>query len=81
VRVKSAWEKDPSFSPGPMFALNPKRSRDVERIRARLLASGIFPSLIRYPQGPAPEFFRFAISSEHTGEQLDKLREIAADYL
>jgi hypothetical protein len=38
-----------------------------------LLARDIHPPFIRYPGGPAPGYFRFAISSEHTAAQLDAL--------
>lgn len=39
-------------------------------MKRKLLQNGIFPSLIRYPGGASRGFFRFAISSEHTKEQL-----------
>lgn len=42
--------------------------------KRKLLANKIFPTWIRYPGGPSKGYFRFAISSEHTKEQLDNLR-------
>jgi 8-amino-7-oxononanoate synthase len=43
-------------------------------LKQRLLKHKVFPSYIRYPGGPSKGYFRFAMSSEHTREQLDKLR-------
>ena len=45
-------------------------------LKQELLKAKIFPSLIRYPGGPPEGYFRFAISSEHTREQLDNLRRV-----
>ncbi|MCK6500887.1 MAG: pyridoxal phosphate-dependent aminotransferase family protein, partial [Nitrospira sp.] len=61
--------------PGPMLAICACGAAATERIRRRLLAAGIYPSLIRYPNGPAPCFFRFALSSEHTAAQVSALAE------
>ena len=44
-------------------------------LRRRLLGNGIYPSCIRYPSDKADAFYRFAISSEHTRAQLEKLAE------
>jgi 8-amino-7-oxononanoate synthase len=41
----------------------------------QLLAAGIYPSLIKYPGGPADGFFRFALSSEHTAAQVGLLAD------
>ena len=46
------------------------------RLKARLLANGILPPWIRYPGGPASGYFRFAISSEHTDGQLERLLRV-----
>ena len=67
--------------PGPMFAVKPASDRDAERLRLRLLRAGIYPSLIRYPNGPSAQFFRFAISSAHTGEQVARLAEAIEGWL
>jgi 7-keto-8-aminopelargonate synthetase-like enzyme len=40
-----------------------------------LLARGIFPTSIRYHNGPPQGFLRFAISSEHSRAQLDALAD------
>jgi 8-amino-7-oxononanoate synthase len=75
-RVKNAL-RDAGYSlgagPGPMFSIVPANAKDAERLRRRLLAAGIYPPLISYPKGPANQFFRFAISSEHSSEHLTQL--------
>ncbi len=60
-------------SPGPILAVFPKTGREVEMLKTRCVAHGIFPSFIRYPGGPENGYFRFAISSEHSGNQLAAL--------
>jgi 7-keto-8-aminopelargonate synthetase-like enzyme len=57
----------------PIIAITPSTTEERNRLRKRLLKAGIFPSFIRYPSGPASGYFRFAISSEHTPEQIGKL--------
>jgi 7-keto-8-aminopelargonate synthetase-like enzyme len=56
--------------PGPIVSVLPATARTAAQIRRRLLQAGIHPPLIRYPGGPATGYFRFAISSAHTREQL-----------
>ena len=58
---------------GPIVSLAPRRASDGAHISRRLVTQRIYPSLIKYPGGPKNGFFRFAISSEHTAEQLDAL--------
>ncbi len=67
--------------PGPMFAVAPATAREVLRFRKRLLDAGIHPPLIRYPNGPADRYFRFAISSEHTPAQVSALRGVLFEQL
>ena len=50
-------------------------------LKRRLLRNKIFPTWIRYPGGPMGGSFRFAISSEHTREQLDLLAGVLASEL
>jgi len=57
-------------SPGPMFLVTPKSSSDRIRIRHRLLASGVHPPFIHYPGTAEGGAWRFAISSEHSREEL-----------
>ena len=57
----------------PIFAVLPDSPEAAKRLRRSLLAHGIFPSFIHYPGGPTSGYFRFAISSEHSREQLAAL--------
>jgi 7-keto-8-aminopelargonate synthetase-like enzyme len=57
----------------PIVALIPRTARHAARISSNLLGARVFPTLIRYADGPRHGYFRFAISSEHTGAQLDSL--------
>lgn len=45
------------------------------KLARRLLAHGVYPSLISYPGGPIGGWFRFAISSEHSHEQIRTLTD------
>lgn len=65
----------PPDGPGPILPILPPTPRAGDLLRRRLLARNIHPPFIRYPGGPAPGYFRFAISSEHTTAQLDELVE------
>jgi 7-keto-8-aminopelargonate synthetase-like enzyme len=57
----------------PILTLAPRTAPEADRLKRRLLAAGIFPSFIRYPGGPLNGYFRFAISSEHTADQIKRL--------
>jgi 7-keto-8-aminopelargonate synthetase-like enzyme len=57
----------------PIVSVTPRSVLQASHLKTRLLKAGIFPSLIRYPNGPATGYFRFAISSEHTAEQVQRL--------
>jgi len=57
----------------PILSVTPATSTEADRLKKRLVKAGIFPSFIRYPNGPTSGYFRFAISSEHTPEQIEKL--------
>ena len=61
---------DPVF---PVFSLDCPGKKAAMALRHRLLATGIYPSCIRYPTRSEGAFYRFAISSEHTREQLEQL--------
>jgi 8-amino-7-oxononanoate synthase len=67
-------------TPGPVIAIAPPNVAASARLERRLRAAGIFPPLIRYPNGPAASFFRFALSSEHTEEQVARLREVLQEF-
>ena len=51
-------------------------ANDRDVLRDKLLRNKIYPSWVRYPGGPSEGYYRFAISSEHTKEQLDNLRSV-----
>jgi 7-keto-8-aminopelargonate synthetase-like enzyme len=57
----------------PVFGLDCPEKKAAMVLSHRLLATGIYPSCIRYPTGSEWAFYRFAISSEHTREQLEHL--------
>jgi 7-keto-8-aminopelargonate synthetase-like enzyme len=56
----------------PVFSLECPGNKAAS-MRRRLLAAGVYPSCIRYPTGSEGAFYRFAISSEHTRAQLERL--------
>jgi len=60
-------------TPSPVIAVQACTAPAAARLRRDLLRRGIYPSLIRYPGGPPGGYFRFALSSEHTREQLNAL--------
>jgi len=59
--------------PGPIIAIHPASTSAAQRLCRRLRAAGIHPPLINYLGGPGPGYFRFAIASEHSAQQLDNL--------
>jgi 7-keto-8-aminopelargonate synthetase-like enzyme len=66
--------------PTPIIACHPATAEEAAALRERLLAHKIFPSFIAYPGGPDGGYFRFAISSEHSREQLnDLLKALTTD--
>ena len=63
-------------TPGPILSLVPQDGNEAAALRRRLLAAGIYPPFIQYPGGPASGYFRFALSSEHSQEQLEDLLRV-----
>jgi 7-keto-8-aminopelargonate synthetase-like enzyme len=57
----------------PIHAIFPAKEKEQRQLLRSLLAHGIFPTHIRYHNGPPEGYFRFAISSEHSAAQLDAL--------
>ena len=51
-------------------------AHDLDSLKQKLLRKKIYPSWVRYPGGPSQGYYRFAVSSEHTKEQLDNLRSV-----
>ena len=62
-------------TPTPIIPVMPKNRKQAEELKAGLLRAGIYPSYIIYPGGPKGGYFRFALSSEHTEEQIERLAE------
>lgn len=62
-------------TPGPVAAVVPQSARAAATLQRRLLAHDVFPPFIRYPGGPDRGYFRCAVSSEHTREQIERLVE------
>jgi len=60
-------------APAPIIPFLPATPQEAAALRRRLLSRSIFPSFIQYPGAPEAGYFRFAISSEHTGAQLNNL--------
>ena len=57
----------------PVTAIIPSAPSRAEAMRVALLRAGIYPPLIRYLNGPATGFFRLAVSSDHTAEDVECL--------
>ena len=64
----------------PILTLVPKSRPDAMKLRRDLLKAHIFPTLIQYPGGPRTGYFRFAISSEHTRPQIERLLAVIRKY-
>lgn len=62
-------------TPVPIHAHFPKDENEKRKLIRTLLGRGIFPTSIRYQNGPPEGYFRFAISSEHSRAQLDALAD------
>ena len=67
-------------APGPIISITPGSRRQAGDLQRRLLRAGILPPLIRYPSGSNDAYFRFALCSEHTPEQLDSLAHALASW-
>ncbi len=66
--------------PGPLVVRVPRGVADGRWLEGRLRAAGIHPPWIRYPQGPAERFFRFALSSEHEEAQVAALAAVLGEH-
>jgi 8-amino-7-oxononanoate synthase len=66
-------------SPAPIVSVSHRDVAKNERLRLRLLEHGIYPPLIRdYPGSPPGGHFRFALSSAHTAQDVERLLEAVA---
>lgn len=75
VALRENLERLGLNTPVPIHAVFPANEKELRNLIRGLLARGIFPPNIRYQNGPAEGYFRFAISSEHTRAQLDALAD------
>jgi 8-amino-7-oxononanoate synthase len=57
----------------PILGLVPVSSAYASSFEKELLNAKIYPCFIRYPGGPATGYFRFAVSAEHTGWEIQRL--------
>lgn len=64
----------------PILTVAPKSRSEARQLKRDLLKAGILPSLIQYPGGPSTGYFRFAISSEHTRAQIERLLAVIQKY-
>ena len=84
LHANAAWLKDRlraggmnlPDAPGPIVPMIPATAKVAERLRRQLIAAGIHPPFIHYPGGPEGGYFRFVVSSEHTGKQLATLADV-----
>jgi 7-keto-8-aminopelargonate synthetase-like enzyme len=72
----AGWEI--SETPGPIIRLPAMNETQVAKLKAQLLAAGIYPPFLKYSGASAEGIFRFVISSEHTRGQLDKMIGVLA---
>ncbi len=68
---EAGWEI--TDTPGPIIRLPPQTEAGVKRLKAKLLAAGIYPPFLKYSGASPGGAFRFVISSEHRQDQLDRL--------
>lgn len=61
--------------PGPIIPVQTESEAETVALKKHLLAAGIFPPFLKYPNGSANGYFRFVISSEHSRGQLQKLTD------
>jgi len=64
----------------PITTFLPNSEAEAAHLKRDLLKAGIFPCLIHYPGGPRSAYFRFAISSEHTPKQIERLLAVLRKY-
>ncbi|MGV3773406.1 MAG: aminotransferase class I/II-fold pyridoxal phosphate-dependent enzyme [Verrucomicrobiales bacterium] len=57
----------------PVIGVAPHNPAGAKELGRALRKENVFPSFIKYPGGAAEGYFRFALSSEHSTEQIDAL--------
>lgn len=60
-------------APVPIVAFTAGTREDMHETHRAALDAGLLVPLVSYPGGPAPEYFRLSITSEHTSEQIERL--------
>lgn len=75
----AGWEI--AETPGPIIRLPALEESEVEALKSRLLAAGIYPPFLKYPGGSAQGSFRFVISSGHQHGQLDRLISVLSNWI
>jgi 7-keto-8-aminopelargonate synthetase-like enzyme len=60
-------------TPGPIVRLPAVDEATTGKLKARLLAAGIYPPFLKYGNTATQGFFRIVVASEHTPRQLEKL--------
>jgi 8-amino-7-oxononanoate synthase len=73
-RVQALGFRVPA-SPAPIVSITHHDTEKNLRLRSLLLERGIYPTFTNYPGSPPGGHFRFAISSAHTEEEVDRLLE------
>ena len=64
--------------PSPVISINIDNTDDIDKLRTLLTDAEIYPSLISYPE--KQDYFRFALSSAHSDEEIEKLIAVLRDF-
>lgn len=65
----------------PVFVREGDSQAEMKRMSAALVLNGIHPPLIHYHGGAEKGFFRFALSSEHSTDQVDNLIRVLKPFV
>ncbi|MDD3807369.1 MAG: pyridoxal phosphate-dependent aminotransferase family protein [Candidatus Marinimicrobia bacterium] len=69
------------LSPTPIISILFDHLDHVEKMKSLLIKSGIYPSYIFYPGGPTEGYFRFALSSAHSEEEIQTFLTSLSQYI
>ncbi|MCD6446746.1 MAG: pyridoxal phosphate-dependent aminotransferase family protein [Candidatus Marinimicrobia bacterium] len=64
--------------PSPTISIYIEDHQKVDSLKQLLIDANIYPSLIRYPE--KPDYFRFALSSAHSDEEIEKLLNVLTSH-
>ncbi|MEZ5976718.1 MAG: aminotransferase class I/II-fold pyridoxal phosphate-dependent enzyme [Planctomycetota bacterium] len=59
----------------PVRALVPRDAEHARDLEREFQRAELFVPLVRYPGGPSPSYFRIAVGSEHTANDLERLAD------